>query len=129
MADSPLIRGSDVYADLQSASDNNDPVKTWKIGPAFDHVEIAPGRIVLVGGAPGTGKTALVLQWMLDALFLDHALRVLVANVEMSPVTLFKRQLSRLSGVPLTLIRRPQVGATSGSSTDQFGHGQNPCDR
>lgn len=37
---------------------------------------------------------------------LDTGLRAVVANVEMSPARLLDRQLSRLSGVPLTNIRK-----------------------
>ncbi len=121
MANSPLVRGSDVYGDWQSTLLNGTPVKTWNIGPTFDHVEVAPGRIVLLGGAPGAGKTALLLQWVFDALFLDQALRVLICNVEMPPVMLFNRQLARLSGVPLTLIRRHQV--TLHQDLEQIGSG------
>ena len=86
------------------------PPPTWRVGNSFDHVEVGPGRIILVGGAPGAGKTALIMQWVFDALFLDPALKVVVCNVEMSPSRLLDRQLSRLSGVPLTAIRRRQVG-------------------
>jgi replicative DNA helicase len=49
------------------------------------------------------------MQWTFDALVLDPALRVVVANVEMSPSRLLDRQFARLSGVPLTAIRRRQV--------------------
>jgi replicative DNA helicase len=44
-----------------------------------------------------------------DALALNPALKVLIANVEMSASRLLDRQLARLSGVPLTLIRRHEV--------------------
>ena len=46
---------------------------------------------------------------MFDALSLNPTLRVVIANVEMSPSRLLDRQLARLSGVPLTTIRRRQV--------------------
>ncbi len=42
-------------------------------------------------------------------LSLNPTLRAVVANVEMSPSRLLDRQLARLSGVPLTTIRRRQV--------------------
>jgi len=61
--------------------------------------------VVLLGGAPGAGKTALAMQWVIDAMRIDDSLRVLVANVESSPAVLLDRQLSRLSGIPLNLIR------------------------
>jgi replicative DNA helicase len=109
MADSPLLSGADLFDAWQSAVLDANPPPTWNIGPVFDHVEVGPGRIILVGGAPGVGKTALITQWVFDALALNPALRVLIANVEMSPSRLLDRQLSRLSGVPLTTIRRRQV--------------------
>jgi replicative DNA helicase len=108
MAD-PLVSGADLFGTWHKAIFDDTPPPTWRVGTAFDHVEIGPGRIILVGGAPGAGKTALIMQWVFDSLFLDPALRVVVANVEMSPSRLLDRQLSRLSGVPLTAIRRRQV--------------------
>jgi replicative DNA helicase len=109
MADSPLLSGADAFDVWQKAVLDPTPPLTWSVGPVFDHVEIGPGRIVLVGGAPNAGKTALIMQWAFDALALNPALRVVVANVEMMPGRLLDRQLARLSGVPLTAIRRRQV--------------------
>src|SRR5262245_53004757 len=68
-------------------------------------IEVGPGLVTLVGGAPGAGKTALTMQWALDALRLTPTLRVVVCNVEMAPAVLLDRQLSRLSGIDLSLIR------------------------
>ena len=105
----PFLRSRPPFGtDSQSVFDTTPP-PTWKIGTAFDHVEIAPGRIVLIGGAPGAGKTALITQWTFDGLDLNPKLRAVIANVEMSPSRLLDRQLARLSGVPLTTIRRRQV--------------------
>jgi len=64
-----------------------------------------PGRVNLVGGAPGSGKTALTQQLVVDGLRLTDGLKVLIANVEMAPDVLLNRQLSRLSGIDLTLIQ------------------------
>src|SRR5262249_29669756 len=85
------------------------PPPTWKLGQPFEHVEIAPGRIELLGGAPGTGKTVLLMQWVFSALFLNPDLRILVCNVEMPPGMLLNRQLSRLSVVPLTDILKQRI--------------------
>jgi len=109
MADSPLISGADLFAAWNKSIFDTTPPPTWKIGAAFDHVEIAPGRVVLIGGAPGAGKTALIAQWTFDGLDLNPKLRAVIANVEMSPSRLLDRQLARLSGIPLTTIRRRQV--------------------
>ena len=109
MPDPTFVSGADLFDTWNKSIFDPTPPPTWKIGAAFDHVEIAPGRVVLIGGAPGAGKTALIMQWSFDALSLNPELRVVVANVEMSPSRLLDRQLARLSGVPLTTIRRRQV--------------------
>lgn len=67
-------------------------------------IRIGPHNVTLIGGAPGAGKTAFVMQAMIDALRLTPDLRVCVCNVEMTPETLLDRQLSRLSGINLDLI-------------------------
>ncbi len=73
-------------------------------------IELGPGLVVLVGGAPGAGKTAFTMQCVTDALRLTPSLRALVCNVEMSPAVLLERQLARLSGIDLTTIRRRTLG-------------------
>ena len=77
----------------------------WLLGDGFDSVELGPGLVMLLGGSPGAGKTCLAMQWVIDAMRIDPELRVLVANVESSPGVLLDRQLSRLSGIPLDVIR------------------------
>jgi replicative DNA helicase len=64
-------------------------------------LDLRPGRLLLLGGQPGGGKTAGSLQIVIDLLRANDAARVLVANVEMSPALLADRVLARLSGVPL----------------------------
>lgn len=68
-------------------------------------VRIGPKLVTLIGGAPGAGKTAMVMQCAIDALRLTPDLRVLVCNVEMPPTALLDRQLARVSGVDASLIR------------------------
>ncbi len=75
------------------------------LGSGFEHVRIAPEIVTLLGGMPGAGKTALSLQWGFTAMEADSTLRTLIANVEMPPRELLNRQLSRFSGIVLTLIR------------------------
>jgi replicative DNA helicase len=65
------------------------PVRTGELA----RIEIGPGLVTLIGGAPGAGKTTLVMQWVLDALASTQSLRALVCNVEMSPSVLLDRQL------------------------------------
>lgn len=75
----------------------------------FDGIEIGPELVTLIGAPPGWGKTALVMQWVIDGLRLNPDLRVLVANVEMPPSALLDRQISRLSGIPARLIRERRI--------------------
>ncbi len=87
------------------------PPELWPVGTGgLATVEIGPGRIVLLGGAPGVGKTSLATQLVVDALRLTPELRVLAVNVEMHPHTLLDRQLARLSGVPLAIVAKRQLG-------------------
>jgi replicative DNA helicase len=74
-------------------------------------IEIGPGLVTLIGGAPGAGKTALTMQWVLDALIATPTLKALVLNVEMSPSILLDRQLARLADIDLTLIRHRRLTA------------------
>ncbi len=106
MASSKFVAGPELFVGWQQQILEGSPPKTWLLGPLFEHVVVAPGRIVLLGGPPGAGKTALLLQWVFTALVLNPLLKILVANVEMSPSRLLDRQLSRLSGVPLNAIIR-----------------------
>jgi replicative DNA helicase len=77
-------------------------------------IEVGPGLVILLGGAPGSGKSALTMQAVIDALRLTPTLRACVCNIEMPPGVLLDRQLARLSGIPLTLIRKRQLAAKHG---------------
>ncbi len=83
------------------------PIGTGELG----RIEIGPGLVTLLGGAPGAGKTAFSMQATIDALRLTPDLRALICNVEMPPDALLDRQLARLSGVSLTRIRHRQFDA------------------
>jgi replicative DNA helicase len=82
-------------------------------------IEIGPGLVTLLGGAPGAGKTAFTMQAVIDALRLTPTLRAVVCNVEMPPAVLLDRQLARLSGVDLSLIRYRKLGAEHADRIDQ----------
>jgi replicative DNA helicase len=110
MPDCPFVSAADLFASWREGIEKAPPSVSWSVGSGFDHVEVGPQRILLLGGAPGVGKTALVMQWVFDALAGHPDLRVVIANVEMSPWRLLERQLARLSGVPLTDIRKRQLG-------------------
>ena len=67
---------------------------------------LSAGRLVVIGAPPGRGKTAFCNQIGFDALRYQKNLRLLIANVEMSPAVLLERELARVSGVSLTAIQR-----------------------
>jgi replicative DNA helicase len=98
------LSGDALFAPLVTAVEGGgEPPVMWSANdPVFDHIKIGPGRIGLVAGAPGSGKTALFGQQTMGMLLANPDLRVLMANVEMPADALMLRQLSRLSGVPLT---------------------------
>lgn len=78
----------------------------YRIGDGeLGRIEVGPGLVNLFGGAPGAGKTAFTMQAVIDALRLAPTLRAVICNVEMLPPMLLDRQLARLSGIPLNLIR------------------------
>lgn len=100
------LPAADAFDDWRDKLLSGERPKRWPVGSAgFDSVELGPGLVLLLGGAPGAGKTALAMQWTLDAVRLSPDLRALVANVETSPTVLLDRQLARLSGIDLATIR------------------------
>jgi replicative DNA helicase len=87
-------------------------------GP-LGRLEVGPGLVTLFGGAPGAGKTALVMQLACEALARTPELRALVLNVEMNSGTLLNRQLARLSGIDLALIRHRRLGPEHGAAVER----------
>jgi len=96
------------------------PPVLWPVGSGeLAQLEIGPGLVSLWGGAPGSGKTALVVQLTIDALRLTPTLRALVCNVEMPPRVLLDRQLARLSGIDLGTIRYRRFDQEHADRLDQ----------
>jgi replicative DNA helicase len=85
----------------------------------LSRIEVGPGLVTLIGGPPGCGKTALTMQWTVDALRLTPTLRAMVCNIEMPPPVLLDRQLARLSGVDLSTIRHRRLTAEHADRIDQ----------
>jgi replicative DNA helicase len=95
------VVGSEIYEQWTTAM----PPTVIRTGDgALGALELAPGKITIVAGAPASGKTALCLQLLIDAMRFNSELRVLVASVEMTPHSLLDRTLSRLSGIALSKI-------------------------
>lgn len=84
----------------------------------LSRLEIGPGVVALLGGAPGAGKTAFVMQMVVDALRLSPELKAVICNVEMPPGILLDRQLARLSGIDLTTIRHRRLTAEHADRID-----------
>lgn len=104
---------TDAIANWREALMTGERPELWPVGAeGFGSVELGPGLVLLLGGAPGAGKTALAMQWALDALRLTPGLRVLVANVETAPAALLDRQLARLSGIDLATLRARDLDET-----------------
>jgi replicative DNA helicase len=89
-------------------------------------IECGPGAVLLLGGAPGAGKSAFTMQAVVDALRLTPHLRAVVCNVEMTPAALLDRQLARLSGIDLTLIRCRRLAGEHADRVDQALHTLEP---
>ena len=99
----------------------------WPVGSGeLARIEIGPGLVVLIGGAPGAGKSAFAMQLVVDALRLTPDLRVLVCSIEMPPNVLLDRQLARLSGINLKTIRYRDFHAEHADRLDQAIHTLEP---
>jgi replicative DNA helicase len=99
------------------------PPVLYSIGSGdLARIEVGPKLVTLLGGAPGAGKTAFTMQCVVDALRLAPELRALVCNIEMSPDVLLDRQLARLSGIDLSIIRYRRLGAEHADRIDQALH-------
>jgi replicative DNA helicase len=103
------------------------PPTFYPIGSGeLERLEIGPGLVTLIGGAPGAGKTAFTMQLVTDALRLTPTLRSLVCNIEMAPAVLLNRQLSRLSGIDLGAIRYRRFVAEHADRLDAAIHTLEP---
>ena len=120
MSRAKYIVASDAIDDWKDDVLTGNPPVFFRIaeGGPLANIEIGPKQIALIGGAPAAGKTALLMQGVVDALRLRPTLRAVVCNVEMPPEVLLDRQLSRLSGIPLDDIRFRRLGAEHADRID-----------
>lgn len=111
-----FVTGDAVFANWR------DDVLTGNGPVVFPHTlpvpEISPGQVTLLGGAPGAGKTALVMACVVESLRHAPTLKALVANVEMPPAVLLDRQLARLAGVEAEVIRHRRFTAEHAERLD-----------
>jgi len=95
---------ADLFGTWLSDVERREPPIRYELPPPFNVLDVRPGRCIVVGGMPGVGKTSLILQVSIDLLRLNPTVRLLFANVEMPPLLLLERIVSRLSSVPLSAI-------------------------
>ncbi len=119
MSEPRYISGADALASWRDDVLTGTPPILYPVGTgALASVQVGPGIVTLIGGAPAAGKTALSMQLLIDALRLTPNLRAVVCNVEMPPAVLLDRQLARLSGIDLTLIRYRRLTADHAGRID-----------
>src|SRR5262245_2278420 len=99
-----FITGADLLGSWFADVEQGKPPTRYRLAEPFAPLDVRPGRLILFGGAPGSGKTAALVQLGIDLLRLNESARLLVANVEMAPLLLIDRVASRLAAVPLTAI-------------------------
>lgn len=99
-----ILSAAELFGSWLDDVERGEPPARFSLPDPFAELDVAPGRLLFFGGAPGGGKTAAAMQVTVDLLRLNPTARVLVANVEMAPRLLVERIVSRLSGVPLTRI-------------------------
>ena len=84
--------GADVLDGLRDDVLSGKPPTFYPIGESeLTRIEIGPGLVTLLGGAPRLGKTAFTMQAVVDALRLTRTLRAVVCNIEMPPGVLLDR--------------------------------------
>jgi replicative DNA helicase len=127
MPDARFVCAADALAGWRDDVLSGKPPVTFPLGTGeLGRIEFGPGAVLLLGGAPGAGKTAFAMQAVVDALRLTPDLRAVVCNVEMGQAALLDRQLARLSGIDLTLIRHRRLGAEHADRIDQALHTLEP---
>jgi replicative DNA helicase len=66
---------------------------------------LQPGRVYMLGGRPGMGKSALALQWA-SSLAIDHGLTTLYLSQEMGKLEVSQRAAARVGQVSYTRLQR-----------------------
>lgn len=120
MSEPRFSTASDLLDDWRDSISQGTPPTFYPVGTGeLARLEVGPGLVTLLGGAPGQGKTALTMQLVFDALKLTPDLRALICNVEMPPSVLLDRQLARLADIDLTLIRHRRIDAEHADRLDR----------
>jgi replicative DNA helicase len=99
-----FVSGADLLGAWWTDVTTGPPPIRYMLPEPFSSIDVRPGRLILFGGAPGTGKSAALTQITVELLRTNPDLRVLTVNVEMTPNAIIERAIARLSGVSLTAI-------------------------
>ena len=103
--DATFIDGAQVLLDSMLSIENEESEIRFNCGDDLAGFELCPGKITIVGAPPGTGKTTLASQACFHAIANHPDVGLWIANAEMEPGVLTKRELARRSGVPYRKIR------------------------
>jgi hypothetical protein len=97
MSAPPFAPLADLLAGWSADVLQGKPPPRWPSGAGpLARFPLAPGLVCLIGGPPGSGKTALANQLVIDAARLTPDLRALVTCCEVPPAVLLDRTLARL---------------------------------
>jgi replicative DNA helicase len=92
---------TELFDGYREAVTSGERPETWPSGLTFGHLVLAPGRVVVIAGPPGVGKSAAVTQVTVDALLRNPHLTAYLVNVEMSALSLVHRIVARLAEIDL----------------------------
>lgn len=110
MKTSNYITGADAFGNWRENVLAGTPSTLYPIGTgALADIEIGPNLVTLLGGGPGAGKTAFVMQSAIEAMRFTPTLRVCICNIEMPASVLLDRQLARIAGIDSRVIRKRQL--------------------
>lgn len=90
------------------------PPVRWPVGEGWGTFALRPHEVTVIGGAPESGKTALFLNLIWQAMQLTPTLRVIIANNESEWPTLMERMTAMIAGVNLRHVQdrdRKQFGS------------------
>lgn len=101
-----LITGADALRLVNENFRDGIGPELWRTpDPQWNSFEVGPGLIAIIAAPPKTGKTALSMQIVADALACNPSLKAYIANCELSPYALMMRLLARASGIPAADLR------------------------
>ena len=104
-----FVSGREIFADFKHDVLYGNPPPVWlshadKDNP-LNRFSMRPGLVTVLGGAPGAGKTAWIMQTCfntcINTQLLNTEINMLFCNVEMRPSALLERSLAYYSSVPL----------------------------